>query len=289
MSGTTPQPSGAARLRELIATARHEKRCILLPSCHDALSAAMTERAGFEVCFMSGFAVSATSLALPDAGLISYGEQLAIGRNVCEAARHTCVIGDGDTGFGTSANIRRTIEGYARAGFSGISIEDCVPALPHALGLSVVPRAEAVTRMRAALAARDKLRAETGLDLVVVARTDCRNAAVHGGLDEALARCLAFEELGADVVYAEGLASKVEMAMLNKAVQRAPTMLAQVERPGVALVTTEEAAALGYALPCAVRRYQRVVGAMKGALAAMASGAPMPPCSALTSCTATLG
>ena len=73
---------------------------------------------------MSGFAVSATSLALPDAGLISYGEQLAVGRNVCEAARHTCVIGDGDTGFGTSANLRRTIEGYARAGFSGISIED---------------------------------------------------------------------------------------------------------------------------------------------------------------------
>ena len=78
-----------------------------------------------------------TSLALPDAGLISYGEQLAVGRNVCEAARHTCVIGDGDTGFGTSANIRRTIEGYARAGFSGISIEDQVypKRCSHALGL----------------------------------------------------------------------------------------------------------------------------------------------------------
>ena len=280
MSGTTPQPSGAARLRELIVNARHEKRCILLPSCHDALSAAMIERAGFEVCFMSGFAVSATSLALPDAGLISYGEQLTIGRNVCEAARHTCVIGDGDTGFGTSANIRRTIEGYARAGFSGISIEDQVypKRCSHALGLSVVPRAEAVTRVRAALAARDNMRAETGLDLVVVARTDCRNAAVHGGLDEALARCLAFEELGADVVYAEGLASKVEMAMLNKAVQRTPTMLAQVERPGVALVTTEEAAALGYALSLrGLTVLNASLAAMKGALAAMASGAPMPP------------
>ena len=86
------------------------------------------------------------------------------------------------------------------------------------------------------------------------------------------------EELGADVVYAEGLASKVEMAMLNKAVQRAPTLLAQVERPGVALVTTEEAAALGYALSLrGLTVLNASLAAMKSALAAMASGAPMPP------------
>ena len=66
----------------------------------------------------------------------------------------------------------------------------------------VVPRRGCHAREGGALCAR-QLRAETGLDLVVVARTDCRNAAVHGGLDEALARCLAFEELGADVVCAE--------------------------------------------------------------------------------------
>jgi len=36
------------------------------------------------------------------------------------------VIGDGDTGFGTAGNIRRTMRGYAAAGFAGVSIEDQV-------------------------------------------------------------------------------------------------------------------------------------------------------------------
>ena len=36
------------------------------------------------------------------------------------------VIGDGDTGFGGPGNIRRTLRGYAAAGFAGISIEDQV-------------------------------------------------------------------------------------------------------------------------------------------------------------------
>ena len=105
-----PEPySPAARLRTLITAAREEKRCLAMPACHDALSAALVERAGFELCFMSGYAVSATQLALPDAGLISYGEQLQVGRSACEAARRLCIIGDGDTGFGASSNVRRTI------------------------------------------------------------------------------------------------------------------------------------------------------------------------------------
>lgn len=43
-----------------------------LPTC----SAHLIERAGFKLAFMSGFSVSATRLAAPDAGLISYGEMV---------------------------------------------------------------------------------------------------------------------------------------------------------------------------------------------------------------------
>ena len=46
-----------------------------------------------------------------------------------------------------------------------------------------------------------------------------------------------FEQgLGADIVYAEGLDSIDEMRALNAAVS-VPTILAQVERPGVALIS----------------------------------------------------
>ena len=78
--------SAADRLRAAVANARREKSCITVPGCHDAMSAVLIERAGFKIAFMSGFAVSATQLAMPDAGLISYGEMLTVGKNICDAA-----------------------------------------------------------------------------------------------------------------------------------------------------------------------------------------------------------
>ena len=40
------------------------------------MSARLIEEAGFELGFMSGFAVSAARLGMPDTGLISYGEMV---------------------------------------------------------------------------------------------------------------------------------------------------------------------------------------------------------------------
>ena len=241
------------------------------------MSAVLIQRAGFKVAFMSGYAVSARQLAMPDAGLISYGEQLAVGQKVCDATRgKLSVIGDGDTGFGGSGNVRRTMRGYASAGFAGISIEDQLfpKRCSYAKGLGVEPRAAAISRVRTALAARDEMR-EEGLDLVVVARTDCRNAREHCGFDEAVARCREFAALGAEVVYAEGLADADEMRRLNEALRESGcyTMLAQVERPSRSLVGKDEAAALGYSLSLMGLTVLSVaMRAMQAALAQMASG-----------------
>ena len=119
-----------------------------MPGCHDAISARLIEEAGFELGFMSGFAVSADRLAMPDTGLISYGELVEQGQNICRAAPNTPFIGDGDTGFGSAQNIKRTVQGYARAGFAGIMLEDQVAPkrCGHTEGKSVVGRDEALTR-----------------------------------------------------------------------------------------------------------------------------------------------
>ena len=278
-------PSAAANLRAMILDAKARKRCELLPAAHDALTASLISEAGFRIAFMSGFAVSATQLAMPDMGLISYHEVLEVGRKICEAAKSVCFIGDGDTGFGSSGNVRRTVEGYARAGFAGITIEDqCYPKrCSYARGVVVVSRAQAVARVAAAIAARDEMRAACGLDLVIVARTDCRNAKfIEGGEScedlfvEALARCAAFERLGADVVYAEGLHGPTEMKALNQAVN-VPTMLAQVERPSEALVGLEEAAGYGYALSLrGLTLLNASLTASKATLAALAAGREPP-------------
>lgn len=91
------------------------------PCCHDALSAKLIEDAGFTLAFMSGFCTSAASTGMPDTGLISYAEMQQVGRSLHEATNSIPIIGDGDTGYGNAMNVKRTVRGYASAGFAGVN------------------------------------------------------------------------------------------------------------------------------------------------------------------------
>ena len=108
-----------SQLRRLLA----EPEMLTITGCHDALSARLAQQAGFPAVFMSGFAVSATRLAMPDTGLISLGEMLDQGRSIANAI-NIPLFGDGDTGFGNALNIKRTVREYANAGFACIMLED---------------------------------------------------------------------------------------------------------------------------------------------------------------------
>ena len=167
------------------------------------MSAQLIEEAGFEIGFMSGFAVSGSRLGMPDAGLISYGELVDQGTNICRAVTIP-MIGDGDTGFGSAQNVKRTVQGYARAGFACIMLEDQVSPkrCGHTEGKAVVGRDEALMRIRAAVDARDG-----GEDILIMARTDAR----IDSLDEAIARCRLFREIGADITFLEAPTSEDEM------------------------------------------------------------------------------
>ncbi len=202
---THPADTPAEKLRALLK----QGRLLLMPCCFDALSATLIERAGFPLTFMSGFAVSATRLAMPDTALISYGEMIGQGRDIC-AAVSIPVIGDGDTGYGNALNVKRTVAGYARAGFAAVMIEDQLAPkrCGHTRGKAVVGKAEAIARIRAAVDARS----EHG-DILILARTDAR--ATHG-LDEALDRAHAFAEAGADILFVEAPRSEAEMETIGR-------------------------------------------------------------------------
>ncbi len=199
------KPSQAQRLREILS----EDTCHVMPCCWDGLSAKMIGDAGFRFSFMSGFAVSASRIGAPDTGLISFGEMLDQGRNIC-AATDIPIIGDGDTGYGNALNVRRTVEMYARAGFGAVMIEDQVAPkrCGHTKGKLVVERTEAFNRIKAAVDAK-----EAGADIMILARTDAR----HGhGLEEAIDRAKGFSDLGADMLFVEAPQSEAEMARLTR-------------------------------------------------------------------------
>ena len=212
----------------------------VMPCCFDALSARLVERAGFPVTFMSGFAVSAARLGLPDTGLISYAEMLDQGRNICAATRIP-VIGDGDTGYGNAVNVKRTVAGYAQAGFAAVMIEDQVwpKRCGHTRGKAVVDRDEAFARVRAAVDAR-----EEGADILILARTDARGT---DSLDEALHRVEGFARLGADILFLEAPKSEEEMRAFCGAVDR-PTLANLVEQGETPLLSPAVLQEIGYKL-----------------------------------------
>lgn len=230
----------AERLRRLFA----RPGLIVMPCCWDALSARLIERAGFPMTFMSGFAVTAARLAMPDTGLISYGEMVEVGRTVC-AAVAIPVFGDGDTGYGNALNVKRTVKGYAAAGFAGIMIEDQVTPkrCGHTQGKQVVRHDEAMMRMRAALDARDELR-ERGDDIVIMARTDARST---DGLDEAIKRCRAYAALGADITFLEAPESEAEMRRYCAEVP-GPKMANMLEQGNTPVLPPSQLETIGYSV-----------------------------------------
>lgn len=228
--------SPAARL-----SARLQQESILsVPACFDALSARLIEQAGFEAGFMSGFGVSASRLGLPDTGLISFGEILDQGRNLC-AAVNIPLFGDGDTGYGSAQNVKRTVRAYAQAGFAAIMLEDqqWPKRCGHTQGKQVVERSEALRRIRAAVDARNE-----GADILILARTDARST--HS-LDEAISRCQAFIELGADMTFLEAPESIEEMQYYCDKVPgiKMANMLEQGKTP---ILPPAELQALGYSI-----------------------------------------
>ena len=201
--------TAAQRLHKVLA----EPGIEIMPGCFDGISAKLVADAGFKVTFMSGFAVSAARLGLPDTGLISFAEMLDTLRNCCSAARDVPVIGDGDTGYGNAINVQRTVIEYARAGAAAVMIEDQVSPKKcgHTRGKQVITRDEARMKIRAAVDVK------RDLDILILARTDAR--AVHG-FDEALARCRDFEAEGADIIFLEAPENEAEMTRFCEAMQK---------------------------------------------------------------------
>ena len=70
---------------------------LLLPCAHDALSARLIERAGFVAYAVGGYALVGARHALPDIGLVGFGEMSAGIRDIM-AASSLPVLVDCDDG-----------------------------------------------------------------------------------------------------------------------------------------------------------------------------------------------
>jgi 2-methylisocitrate lyase-like PEP mutase family enzyme len=226
--------TGAQRIRDLVAD-----DTVLMPGVYDALSARIAARVGFDVVFVSGYSVSATRLGEPDFGFVTQTEMAEAARAVCRVSDAPVIV-DADTGYGNPLNVIRTVRELQEAGAAGVFLEDQVwpKKCGHMAGKQVIPTEDHAAKLRAAADARGER------DLFIVARTDARQPL---GLDEAIERCLAYKEAGADALFVEAPQSVDELAQIADRLP-GPLVANMIERGATPQLTRSELRDLGFSL-----------------------------------------
>lgn len=194
----------ATRLRALL----EKKEILVVPGGGSPLELRMIEQQGFAAGYVSGYATAAARYAEPDIGLIAYADIEDVVLSIRRVTQLPLIV-DCDTGYGDVANVVRTVRGMELLGVAAIQIED--QAWPKKCGHMdnkiVEPRDIAIRKVRAAVDARRRP------DTLIVARTDARGPL---GMDEALSRCLAFKEAGADMLFVDGPQSTQELEQIGR-------------------------------------------------------------------------
>ena len=220
---------------------------LLLPVAHDALTARLIARAGFDAYSIGGFALVGSRYGVPDIGLVGLAE-MAGGVADIMAACDLPVMVDGDDGYGDVKNVTRTIRAYERLGASAIFIEDQVAPkrCGHMSGKDVIPAELMEAKLRAAAAARDSR------DFFLVARTDAR--AVFG-LDEAMRRAERYLKAGADGIFVEAPQTLEELRTIGERFGSVPQIANMLEDGRTPLVPPAELKRMGFSMiayPCSV-------------------------------------
>ena len=212
---------------------------LVFPGVYDTLSAKMAEHVGFKLAFVSGYAVSATSIGEPDVGLLTQSEIIERARRICNSVTIPIIV-DADTGYGNPLNVTRTVKELIQAGAAGCFLEDqqWPKRCGHMQGKRVIPRDEYIGKIRAAVDAKEEA------DFFIVARTDAI-AAVD--VDEAVARAEAAKKVGADATFIEAPRSAEELAVVGQRAPK-PTVANMIEQGQTPVLPRETLAKLGFQL-----------------------------------------
>jgi 2-methylisocitrate lyase-like PEP mutase family enzyme len=181
---------------------------LLLPGVSNALAARVVADLGFPVAYVTGAGIANTYLGIPDNGLVTLSE-LASHVAAIRAIFPGPLVVDADTGFGNALNMARTVRMLERAGADALQIEDQVfpKRCGHFSGKEVIPKAEMVAKLKAAVDAR------RGPDLLIIARTD---AIAPEGFEAAMDRAAAYRDAGADVTFVEAPTTMEQIAEIPK-------------------------------------------------------------------------
>jgi 2-methylisocitrate lyase-like PEP mutase family enzyme len=185
---------------------------LITPGVFDGFSARLVERAGYKTATISGAGVSESRLGWADRGIMGFEANLDNARRLADCT-DLLLQADADTGYGNALNVYFVVRAFEKAGVAAIMIEDQVwpKRCGHMPGKTVIPAEEMVQKIKAAVDARR----DPGF--IIKARTD---AAAPLGIEEAVRRLNLYAEAGADILLADALTTREDIATVAKNVPK---------------------------------------------------------------------
>ena len=243
-------------LKELMQT----DGMVVAPGAYDGMTAKLIQQADFSCVYMTGGGTS-SGYGYPDYGLLTMSEMVENAGRIADAV-DLPVISDADNGYGNELNVFRTVRAFEKAGVAAVHIEDQVfpKRCGHLDDKELVSLDDYLAKIRAAVDAR------RSPDFQIIARTDSR---AKLGFAEAVRRCNAALQAGADVAFLEAPQTNEEVRAVPKEVA-GPCLLNIVRGGKTPEVSFAEAKEMGYGISIVPGLlFIQVIGACEQALAAM--------------------
>jgi isocitrate lyase len=224
------QEHPSTKLRRLLHEAQARGGYIHSAGAYDAYTAAIMTRVGFKALYGSGWQLAATKSMFPDIGVYASHDMVKLVHELwmgIEGARHTHFYDTGgkeilqvppmfvdmEAGFGGPGQTFSLAVELIRARAAGVHLENQDPAdrtCGHIVKVGAHKRAKVLVPRKAWIAKLKAIKAAaqvTGVDVVVIARTDSVDGAIPGqsagGVQGAIEDAWEAADLGVDVVWPE--------------------------------------------------------------------------------------
>src|SRR5262249_44924519 len=202
------------KLRQLL---RRKNKVLAVLGAPNAFHAKIMEANGVEACFVGTSITAGNYTGLPDLGILSLTECVAIAKWIARSVKIPVIL-DGDTGHGGIMAVRRLVQECIEAGLAGLRLDDQPfeqKRRAKSAGVSIVSREEALARHPPAVDAQN----ENDPGFVIIGPCYAPNA-VNGGMAETMKRLRLYEkEAGVDWVQFEAPHSVQEIKRARSVVK----------------------------------------------------------------------
>jgi isocitrate lyase len=277
----------APKLRRLLHEARDNGTYLHTAGAYDAFTSAIMTKLGFKALYGSGWQLAATKSLYPDIGIYQSHQMVELVLEMkkgIEGARNTAwydsegkellsappAFVDMEAGFGGPTQTFTLATELIRVGAAGVHLENQDPSnrtCGHIVNVGKQKRNKVLVQRKDWLAKLKAIKAAataTGVDIVIIARTDSIDGALPdqdpGGLKMAIEDAWEAAELGVDVIwpefnnveldqpqeFAEGVRKHYPNQMLG--FNLSPSLYFGKAKKAGTLITNQQLADLGFTL-----------------------------------------